>query len=243
MIAFFVAAVSSFAQPTFIATGKIEYERKINMWKLIGDNEWLSEMKDRMPEYRLNYFDLSFNDTASVYKPGKENENDKWKNFWGAANEAEKVVFQHYTQQTTTAIKQVFDKTYLLQDSLLKIDWRIEDEIRTIAGFDCRKAVGRLYDTLYVVAFFSEQLLLPSGPEQYHGLPGTILGLAFPRYYTTWFATKVDLSPPSATVMQKPTARRRVETSNRQQIIEVIKSSLDWGTDAEKQQRIWSIVL
>ena len=131
----------------------------------------------------------------------------------------------------------------MLQDSLLRIDWRIEDEIRTIAGFDCRKAVGRLYDTLYVVAFFSEQLLLPSGPEQYHGLPGTILGLAFPRYYTTWFATKVDLSPPSSTVMQKPTARRRVETANRQQIIEVIKTSLDWGTDAEKQQRIWSIVL
>jgi len=44
--------------------------------------------------------------------------------------------------------------------------------------------------------------------ESFHGLPGMILGLAVPRLYTTWFATKVSLEPsklpePKFSVKQK----------------------------------------
>src|SRR5690606_26879032 len=52
--------------------------------------------------------------------------------------------------------------------------------------------IGVIYDTIYVVAFYTDEILLRGGPEGFGGLPGTILGLAIPRYNTTWFATKVN---------------------------------------------------
>ena len=75
-----------------------------------------------------------------------------------------------------------------------EIKWKIENETRKIAGWECRKAVGRIYDSVYVVAFYCPEIIPQGGPELFSGLPGMILGLAIPRYYTTWFATKIELA-------------------------------------------------
>ena len=72
------------------------------------------------------------------------------------------------------------------------MDWRITGERRTIAGFECHKAVGRIMDSVYVVAFYTDQIVTNGGPESFNGLPGMILGLAIPRINTTWFATKIE---------------------------------------------------
>ena len=89
--------------------------------------------------------------------------------------------------------KPVYEETFLVQDSLLKIKWKITADTRTIAGFQCRKAVGILFDTVAVFAFYSEELMIPGGPEGIHGLPGMILGMGIPRLHATWFATKVQV--------------------------------------------------
>jgi GLPGLI family protein len=129
---------------------------------------------------------------------------DKWKNFWGMGNTEENVLYNNYETATTTRSKQVFEKKFLVQDSLVNIEWRLTNETLDIAGFECRKAVGKMFDSLYVVAFFTDQIVSSAGPEIYQGLPGLILGLAFPRYYTTWFATKVELTTPVAADLAPP---------------------------------------
>jgi GLPGLI family protein len=75
----------------------------------------------------------------------------------------------------------------------MKIDWKITNEPRTIAGFECRKAVARIFDSVVVIAFYTDEIMPSSGPESFGGLPGMILGLAIPRLHTTWYATKLEL--------------------------------------------------
>ena len=82
----------------------------------------------------------------------------------------------------------------LIEDSVSTVKWKIENETRKIAGWECRKAVGKINDSVYVVAFYCPEIIPQLGPELFTGLPGTILGLAIPQYYTTWFATKVELA-------------------------------------------------
>jgi GLPGLI family protein len=229
------------AQAVFISKGKIEYEKKVNMHKWLEDNSWMREMKDRMPVYRTTYFDLLFDSTSSVFKAGKEVPDDKWKNFWGQSGTEENITHMNYNEGIYTALKQVFEKKFIIQDSLLPIEWRITDEVRTIAGFDCRKAVGRMYDSLYVIAFYTDQIPLQAGPEQYNGLPGTILGLAFPRYYTTWFATKVELVTPKPTELKAPASKG--SAINRQELMSQVKKVYEWGTEEEKQKYFWNMVL
>jgi GLPGLI family protein len=149
-------------------------------------------------------------------------------------------VHQQFATRTSTMLKQVFEKKYLIQDSAIQIEWRITDETRTIAGFDCRKAVGKMFDSLYVVAFYTDQIMAPAGPEQYSGLPGTILGLGFPRFYTTIFATKVELKVPAPAELTPPAKGQRIK---RRELMTQIKEVFKWGSEEERQKGFWSVIL
>ncbi|MEO7313312.1 MAG: GLPGLI family protein [Chitinophagaceae bacterium] len=218
------------AQPKFILQGKVEYEKKQNMHKKMGDGAWAEEMKSKLPQFRVTYFDLVFNEKESVYKAGREVE-DKFKNMWGDFN-GDNITYNNYDSGKTTTQKQVFEKLYLVKDSLVNIEWRITNESRTIAGFDCRKAVGRLFDSIYVVAFYTDEIVVPAGPESFSGLPGLILGLALPRLNTTWFATKLELKSISAQDLAIPSKGKK--TTRKDMFATVKTATKDWGTDGAK---------
>ena len=234
VIALLLLSVATQAQqPQFILQGKVEYERKTNMHALMGDGFWADQMKGKLPQFRTTYFDLVFDSSRSLYKAGREIEDDKYKNYWGNAG-GDDIKYTNYSTGQTTQIKEVFENRYLLQDSLLNIEWRITPETRNIAGFECRKAVGRFMDTLYVTAFFTDQIMASGGPESFAGLPGLILGVGFPRIHTTWFATKLELKQVTPTELAAPTKGKK---ATRQEILKTVKTAIkDWGNEA---QRIW----
>lgn len=241
---FWLLAASSHlatAQTRFVSAGKIEFEKKVNMHKMMDDNSWTRELKERMPVYRVSYFDLIFDSTQSMYKIGREPAEDKWKNMWMSMSEEENLTYHNFDKQQSTLLKQVFEKKFLIEDSALAIEWRITDETRTIAGFDCKKAVGKFFDSLYVVAFYTDQITVPAGPSIYTGLPGTILGLAFPRFYTTWFATKVTITEPTVNAFTFPNTK--FAKIKRAEMMAQVRKTMDWGTEEERQKSFWQIVL
>lgn len=92
----------------------------------------------------------------------------------------------------TTELELELDEKYLLQDSLQQITWRFTDEYRNIAGYDCRRVNGATPDSLYIVAFYTDQIPVSGGPALVHGLPGMILGLAIPEMHINYWAREVD---------------------------------------------------
>ena len=129
---------------------------------------------------------------------------------------------------------------YRLDDSLLNIEWRITNDTRTIAGFECRKAVGRFFDTLYVVAFYTEEIIAPAGPGNYNGLPGMILGVALPRFSTTIFATKLELSTPKSAELAPLNKGKKV---TRVEMFAQIKEVFTRYSSNEWQKYFWQAVL
>ena len=229
IICFHLVVCVAVAQPKFILKGKVEYEKKVNMHKIMGEGMWANEMRAKMPQFRVTYFDLLFNGNTSLYQTGREVE-DKYRNMWG--NMAAGITYSDFNAGTTTQQKDVFEKTYLLQDSLLHVEWKISNETRKIAGFECRKAVGKFMDSLYVIAFYTDEIVIPAGPESINGLPGLILGLAFPRMHATWFATKLELQDIQPKDMAVPAKGKK---ANRREIISTVKGAIkDWGDEADK---------
>ncbi len=218
---------ASIAQTRFLSSGKIEFEKRTNQHSELdaeGENTWTSEIRKMYPKMITDYYELSFNGERSVYKLAKENKDNK---YLGNKPSETDIVIQDLQKNAVSIQRDVFEQTYLLQDSVRNLEWRITDETRNIAGFDCKKAITKICDSVYVVAFYTDQILVGSGPESFGGLPGMILGLAVPRLSTTWFATKVELIEP--TNEQLAPKQKGKKTSWKQMTADLSKAMKDWG--------------
>jgi GLPGLI family protein len=182
-----------FAQQNFIGQVSIEYAKTISWWSLAKEMwpEWFEQDKDRMPKEVVSYFNFTGDTVQSLYKRTKEPYIQRGLWYW--SNGDDNVVYNDYKTGTTISQKQVYEQTYLLQDSMLKIKWKITPDTRNIAGFNCRKAIGIMFDTVAVFAFYTDEIMINGGPEGIQGLPGMILGIGIPRLHTTWFATGVKI--------------------------------------------------
>lgn len=218
------------AQSRFIGSGRIEYERKTNQHRSLegeGENEWVKEFKKSIPKFVSDVFELQFTAERSVYKLAKENTDNKY--LWNGKPSESDVLVQDLSNKKVSIQRDVFEQTYLIQDSARNLEWRITEETRDIAGFECRKAVTKICDSVYIVAFYTDQILVSSGPESFGGLPGMILGLAVPRLAITWFATKVELSTPSN--IQLNPVQKGKRTTWAKLSSDMQKAIKDWGKE------------
>lgn len=224
-----------FAQTQFISQAKIEFERKTNIWAELKGS-FAEEMKKSIPQYKTDYFNYQFEDNKSIYKPGRES-NDK-PSFWGSPA-SDNEVFSDFTNGKYSAKKNVFEKTFLIEDSLRNATWKITNDFREIAGFNCRRATTIIMDSVFVVAFYTDEIMIPGGPESFSGLPGMILGLVINRLHTTWYATKIEVNSVNLKDIIPPTKGKKATNP---ELKETLKKSLsDWGEYANRN--IWAIMI
>lgn len=240
--------VSTRANAQFTESGKIEYERKSNIHLQLddtkdqddeqaGDNSWLAMVKQKMPKFMSSFFDLSFTPAATLYKPGREVENPV--RMMGETPAKDNIVFTDMSTQRVTASKKVYEQRFLIEDSVRTMSWKIMDEIRIISNFKCRKAVSKYCDSVYVVAFYTDEIPVSGGPEMFAGLPGMILQVAIPRLHTTWTATKIELVAPQAADLKAPDKGKKV--SQKDIYTDVLSATKRWGRFA--QRSIWWTML
>lgn len=224
-----VLSLTGSTQTVFLEKGKIEFERKTNVHRLYFAGEtdaFAEEFKKLIPAFKTDYFELVFSGHRTLYKPGKESPDQKATFFESPANA--NTIFKDLGAGSLISQKQVYETQFLLTDSMPALQWKMEAETRNIAGYECRKAVTRICDSVVVVAFYTDEILPSSGPESMGGLPGMILGLAIPRLYTTWFATKVEMINPAEE--QKITPPQKGKKSTQPEMIGRVRESIkNWG--------------
>lgn len=230
----FASFIQGQAQTRFFSTIKVEYEKTTAVRQLMKDlqenNSWYEQNKDRYPVSFLSYYDFTGDSTKSLYKPGKDVPVDP--RLWWRPSGDKNVVYNDYIKGTTISQKPVFEETFLMEDSLLKIKWKITSDVRNIAGYDCRKAVGILKDSIAVFAFYTDELMISGGPEGINGLPGMILGMGIPRLHCTWFATKVEVFDVN---MSKVTPATKGKKTTRNALEQTLKKlAEEWGTYGSK---------
>ena len=143
-IALFIGLFAFVAANAQMKEGKIVYERKINMWKMITD----PEMRTRIPEFRTSEFELLFNDQASLFRNVPEDEApDPFASNGGerggmrfAFRMPETTTYTDINAQMQYESRPMFEKTFLVVDSLSPLKWKISEETKTIAKHVCKKA-------------------------------------------------------------------------------------------------------
>ena len=136
----------------FISNGMIEYEVRVNNHKMFGDGIWAEMFKDKIPQFSTSWYQLTFNDNKAVYKFDRLDEKGKLP--WDDNNAQDNFWYNDYTAGTFTDQKFVFDNTYLLSDSLMKIDWKmVPNETRILPGLTAGKRWGKFL-TVYMYLLF-----------------------------------------------------------------------------------------
>ncbi len=194
-----------------LSCGEIIFEKKESTLRKLKENRdeddgfWMDEMIKNAPKFTTNTFSLKFNGQESEYNYF-DNSKEVKQVFWGGGGDiaSKNHVYKNYKTSESTTMKQVFENDFIFIDSLRQFKWKLTTEYRDIAGYDCRKATTIINDSVYVIAFYTDDIITPSGPESFGGLPGMILGLVIPKVYTTWFATEVKNNCPFAKAISKP---------------------------------------
>ncbi|MCE3280905.1 MAG: hypothetical protein K0S44_3096 [Bacteroidetes bacterium] len=195
LIILFLFPVFSFSQ---VSSGKIIYERKTNLYKKFkGEDvkEWLRE-EDKN---KVDVLELYFNDSLSYFKP--QDSELKERMSWATEKN---VVYQNLAADKRFTIKDVWGEKIYIEDSLWRRTWKITESTRTIAGYNCRKAIWQANDSTRIYAWYSEELTTSTGPESFNGLPGTILGLATEDGGVIYFAKTVEVSKQDAVLLVPP---------------------------------------
>lgn len=236
----------SYAQHAyFVQSGKIEFEKRINMYaklksRVSADNIFMEkiyeEYRKTQPQFAISKSILNFSSEKSIYQFLEEEK----QGMSAFANEpwmmVKNTIYRNFKTDSITAIRKVYDEDFVVKDKKPDILWKITNEVREIAGYQCRRANGLILDSIYVVAFYSEEIIPSGGPESFSGLPGMILGVALPHENVTWFATKVEVDKPLLTSpMQLP---RRAKQVSQKEYEESLRKSMrnwgQWGEDALK---------
>ncbi len=247
---FLFIAQASFAQNArFTTQGVIEFEKKVNMYALIKDQikknptatfyaQAFEDYQKKFPQFKTLKSTLKFANNQTLFTPIDEDVTDNGFFGFGAAQQ-NNIIETNTTAGTSIAQKKVFEQLYLVKDSTRKINWKITNEIRNIAGYDCRRANALIMDSIYVVAFYTDEIAVSGGPESFTGLPGMILGVALPYEHITWFATSVLDQPITDDKLKAPLKGKPVDMK---QLSTILKAATkDWGIYAQESLKAFML--
>lgn len=225
----------------FIESGAIEFEVRTNNHRAMGDEGMWAEMfKDKIPQFSTTYYQYTFNDNKSIYKFDRYDEKNKLPRGFGFGSVEDDVWYNDYVTGAFTNYRYVIDNNYLLTGALMNIEWKLSPtETREIAGFNCRKATGIIFDSVYVFAFYTDEITISGGPMGINGLPGMILGITIPRMFTSYIATKLELSGVDVRKVVAPQKGKKKELVALRQDVERV--SKNWGKYG--QQALWMMSL
>ena len=240
------AIIFSAAAQNFIDKGEIEFEVKTNVKKTLGNSSWAEMLKDQMPTFRTGYYRFTFADNKSVYKWHHWDEKDKMPE-WFRKSDEDNIWYLDHTANRYSMQKNGFGTIFNIEDSIRNIQWKLSNESRVIAGFNCRKATGVIMDSVYVFAFFTEEIMISGGPCSINGLPGMILGLTIPRLYTSFIATKINVNGINEAAIKPVSVKKPYTYSGLRSVLLQRMSEEGGGDDPDqnqwKNQFVWGVML
>jgi len=180
--------------------GTITFNRKTDWISIMSKLPYVSQEEvDRMTltwgnndDNKGQNYELFFKDNKSLFTQ-KEEESDgsySWR-------QAKFVLIRDHEAKKIKDMKEELGKTFLIEEDLSKVKWKILNEIKEIEGYLCMKAETKneIKDQT-IHAWFTNSIPISAGPEGYNGLPGMILEIDINEGDAVITATDVDLTTP-----------------------------------------------
>ena len=122
----------------------------------------------------------------------------------------DRILYKNIAEQAYEQEQDVMGKEFLIKDALEPAEWELTGETKKIGNYTAQKAtysrivdsqrfstgmteMEKVKDTIQVVAWFTPDIPVPHGPENFFGLPGLILEIQ--NSGRTLICEKIELNP------------------------------------------------
>ena len=216
-------------------TGTVTYERTSKIQISFSDTHG-SGMEQQMPKTRTDKFELTFANNQSLWKSAEEDDNGttdvsgadgggmQIRMVVAGSND---VLYSNFETGKKVEKRELFDKSFIIDDTISKLKWKMTGETKTILGLPCMKATSQtirtrtmmnmdngkmdrkeIQDTSTVVAWFTTSIPVSAGPAEYQGqLPGLILEMDIKDGTQTFKAVGIS-EKADLTVIKEPTGKK-----------------------------------
>lgn len=212
--------------------GKVVYERTTQLQLRV---QGMGDEAERMiPRSRTDKLEVLFGNNQSLRR-AVEDDTPEPSSFEGNGmvirtfgGGADDVIYNNFAQGVQIDQREFGGKTYVIADSIKKLDWKLTGETKSILGYNCQKAVAFRYgkrsmvemnngkmerrevnDTSAIVVWFTPSVPVPVAPEFQGQLPGLILEADINKgnivYKAVEVAPKVNLA-----LIREPKSGKRV---------------------------------
>lgn len=213
-----------------------------------GGREMSEQMKkqivERMKSMLEKTYTLSFNKTESVYEEEAKLETPGagGMRFMGGGF-SQGPVYKNVVENLYSRENELMGKQFLVKDSLPMLDWKLEKESKMIGQYAAFKATAtkssegtfrfrprREQDstendepkTELVTVWYTPQIPVNQGPDEYWGLPGLILEVQFGN--TVIICNKIVLNPKEEITITKP---KKGEEVTREEYAKTVKEKTE----------------
>ena len=176
------------------------------------------EIAKQIPRSRTDHFELLFTSQQSLWQFLPTSANDGGEQTFGGggvvvriASGMNEVSFINLENGTRLDQREIMERSYLVSDTVAKLQWKLSDESKTILKYTCRKATSTriatrmqmamengemkrtpIQETQTVVAWFTTDIPVAIGPEYSAQLPGAILELDIANGQSVYKAIEID---------------------------------------------------
>ena len=210
--------------------GKVVYQRVSQLqarFNINGEDQVV-------PQTRKDNFELTFGNNQSLWKAAEKDDDDggAFTTEGGAqirmiVSGSNDVLYSNFDTRKTTEKREVLDKTFIIDDSLRSLKWKMTGETETVLGKPCMKALATnittrtmmnmdngkmerkdVQDTATIIAWFTSSIPVSAGPGEYQGqLPGLILEMDVANGRQTFVATSIS-EKADLTIIKEPTGKK-----------------------------------
>lgn len=224
-----------------VTEGMVQYLVTHNWTKKMAALTYISPQQKAKQSYMWgnrsewkSYTNLYFNATETKYEDSEEKAERSQEGGYDWRKETF-FIKRNFTKNTVQEAYEMFGKTYIVEDSLGTLEWKIQNELKEVAGHICMKA--SIEDTVkkqQIVAWFAQDIPLNAGPEHFHSLPGMILEIDVNDGAMLITANKIDLKKLTIELESpkklkgKKIKRVDYETIVKKHIVEKTKEEQPW---------------
>ncbi|MFC1492831.1 GLPGLI family protein, partial [candidate division KSB1 bacterium] len=107
---------------------------------------------------------------------------------------------------------------FLVSESIEKFSWKMTNKRSKVLNYNCMGAELKKGENT-ITAWFTPEIPLPAGPDEYSGLPGLVLAVEVNGEFT-YIATEVNLTPPNKDTLSKPDKGRNIDRKEFDKIVD-----------------------